>query len=49
MPQFIVEYTDNIKADYSSGVLSLHIPVHESAKPRKVSISSSDTPHQLTT
>ena len=41
--------TDNIQADYTSGVLSLRIPVHESAKPRKVSISSAETPHQITT
>ncbi len=41
--------TDNIQADYTSGVLSLRIPVHESAKPRKVSISSAETTHQITT
>jgi len=41
--------TDHIQADYTSGVLSLRIPVHESAKPRKVSISSAETPHQITT
>ncbi len=39
--------TDNIQADYNSGVLSLRIPVHEAAKPRKVSISSADTPHKI--
>lgn len=42
--------TENIRADYNSGVLSLQIPVHEAAKPRKVSISSADTrSHQITT
>jgi HSP20 family protein len=33
---------DNIEADYTAGVLTLAIPVHEAAKPRKVSISSQD-------
>lgn len=32
--------TDNIEAGYVDGVLTLHIPVAESAKPRKVSIST---------
>jgi len=41
--------TDNIRADYISGVLSVQIPVHESAKPQKVSINSAETPHQITT
>ena len=30
--------TDNITADYDSGVLRLHIPVAEKSKPRKISI-----------
>jgi HSP20 family protein len=34
---------ENIQADYSAGVLTLAIPVHEAAKPRKVKISSQDT------
>jgi HSP20 family protein len=34
---------DNIEADYTAGVLTLAIPVHEAAKPRKVSITSQDT------
>ena len=34
---------DNIQADYTAGVLTLSIPVHEAAKPRKVKISSQDT------
>ncbi|MBO0693984.1 MAG: Hsp20/alpha crystallin family protein [Acidimicrobiaceae bacterium] len=41
--------TEHIKADYSAGVLTLTIPVHEGAKPRKVAITSSDTERQLTT
>ena len=32
--------TDNIEAGYVDGVLTLQIPVAESAKPRKVSIST---------
>ncbi|MGJ5723424.1 Hsp20/alpha crystallin family protein [Brevibacterium sp. H602] len=32
--------TDNITASYDTGVLSLTIPVAESAKPRKIAISS---------
>ena len=39
--------TDNIQADYTSGVLSLRIPVHESAKPRKVSVTNSDSAQQI--
>ena len=38
---------DNIQADYSAGVLTLRIPVHEAAKPRKVEITSSDRAKQL--
>jgi HSP20 family protein len=34
---------DHIEADYSAGVLTLTIPVHEAAKPRKVEITSSDS------
>jgi HSP20 family protein len=36
--------TENITADYTAGVLTLRIPVLEAAKPRKVAISSQDTP-----
>jgi HSP20 family protein len=32
--------TDRIEASYSSGVLSLRIPVAEKAKPRKITINS---------
>jgi HSP20 family protein len=38
---------DQMKADYTAGVLTLTIPVHEAAKPRKVEITSQDT-KQLT-
>jgi HSP20 family protein len=38
---------DHINADYSAGVLTLTIPVHEAAKPRKVEITSSDRAKQL--
>jgi HSP20 family protein len=38
---------DHIEADYSAGVLTLKIPVHEAAKPRKVEITSSDRAKQL--
>lgn len=32
--------TDHIKAGYDAGVLTLRIPVHERAKPRRIAISS---------
>jgi HSP20 family protein len=35
--------TDNMSADYTAGVLTLSIPIHEAAKPRKVEITSQDT------
>jgi len=35
---------DNVTADYTAGVLTLRIPVREAAKPRKVAISSKDSP-----
>jgi HSP20 family protein len=41
--------TEDIQASYSGGVLSLRIPVHEAAKPRKVSVSSAETPQHITT
>jgi HSP20 family protein len=34
---------DHMTADYTAGVLTLAIPVHEAAKPRKVEITSQDT------
>lgn len=39
---------ERIEADYSAGVLSLTIPVHEAAKPRKVEITSGDRAKELT-
>ena len=33
---------DHIEADYTAGVLTLAIPVHEAAKPRKVAITTQD-------
>jgi HSP20 family protein len=38
--------TDRIEARYREGVLSLHIPVAEKAKPRKISIGRDDG-HQM--
>jgi HSP20 family protein len=35
---------DKVTADYTAGVLTLRIPVLETAKPRKVAISSKDQP-----
>lgn len=32
--------TDNIRADYEAGVLTLHIPISEKAKPRKIEIAA---------
>ena len=39
--------TEHIRADYAGGVLWLQIPVHESAKPRKVAVGSAETPQQI--
>jgi HSP20 family protein len=33
---------ENISADYTAGVLTLTIPVHEAAKPRSIQVTSSD-------
>lgn len=40
--------TDNISASYESGVLALRIPVAETAKPRKIEISSGDESKSIT-
>jgi HSP20 family protein len=40
--------TDNIAADYASGVLTLTIPVREAAKPRNIQITSSDDRQAVT-
>ena len=39
---------DQIAADYSAGILTLTIPVHEAAKPRNIQISSHDDRKQVT-
>src|ERR1700746_231624 len=39
---------DKIAADYAAGVLTLTIPVRESAKPRNIEITSSDTKQAVT-
>jgi HSP20 family protein len=33
---------ENVNASYEAGVLTLHIPIAERAKPRKISISNTD-------
>jgi HSP20 family protein len=38
--------TENVGASYSSGVLTLRIPVAEQAKPRKIQISGEDNDRQ---
>jgi HSP20 family protein len=38
---------DHISASYDAGVLTLRIPVAERAKPRKISISTGDTPKEI--
>ena len=38
--------TESVGASYSSGVLTLRIPVAEQAKPRKIQISSKDSDRQ---
>jgi HSP20 family protein len=39
---------DHITADYTAGVLTLTIPVHEDAKPRTIQVTSSDTRQAVT-
>lgn len=39
--------TENIKASYDAGVLTLRVPVAEQAKPRKISISGGGEPRQI--
>ena len=38
--------TDHIDAGYEAGVLTLRIPIAEKAKPRKISISNTESGHQ---
>ena len=40
--------TDSIGADYSAGVLTLTIPVHEQAKPRTIQITGHEDHKQVT-
>src|ERR1700749_1370753 len=39
--------TDRIEASYNEGVLRLHIPVAEKAKPRKITIDHGDRAHAI--
>jgi HSP20 family protein len=39
--------TEHIEANYDAGVLTLTIPVHQAAKPRKVAVTSGDKAKQL--
>jgi HSP20 family protein len=39
--------TERITADYDAGVLTLHIPVLEKAKPRKIEITSVDRAEEV--
>lgn len=39
--------TERLEASYDNGVLSIHVPVHESAKPRRVPISVADGEKQM--
>ena len=38
--------TDHIDASYDAGVLTLRIPIAEKAKPRKISITNTDSGHR---
>lgn len=40
--------TDKIEASYRDGVLSLHIPVAEKAKPRKIAAGRGEAPRAVT-
>jgi HSP20 family protein len=39
---------DNIAADYSAGVLTLSIPVHEQAKPRSIQVTAHEDRKKVT-
>ncbi len=39
--------TEHVEADYKDGVLTLRVPVHEAAQPRKVAIASGSRPKEL--
>jgi HSP20 family protein len=39
--------TDNVKASYDAGVLTLRIPVAEKAKPRKIEIETKGAKQEI--
>jgi HSP20 family protein len=39
---------ERIEASYDAGVLTLRLPISENAKPRKIEISGSKSPQQIT-
>lgn len=39
--------SEHIRAGYDAGVLTLRIPIAERAKPRKIAISTEDTPKEI--
>jgi HSP20 family protein len=39
--------TDNVKATYDGGVLTLRIPVAEKAKPHKIQVEAKEAPRQV--
>ncbi|HEY8702211.1 MAG TPA: Hsp20/alpha crystallin family protein [Arthrobacter sp.] len=39
--------TENVKASYDAGVLTVRIPVTEQAKPRKIEIETKEAQHQI--
>lgn len=39
---------DNVSADYSAGVLTLTIPVHEQAKPRTIQVTGHEDRKKVT-
>ena len=41
--------SENIRAEYDSGVLTLSIPVAEHAKPRRIEVTARSDQHQLST
>jgi HSP20 family protein len=38
---------DTVTADYADGVLTVHLPLAEKAKPRQIRISATAGPHQI--
>ncbi|MFD7282290.1 Hsp20/alpha crystallin family protein [Streptomyces sp. NPDC059862] len=39
--------TERVDAAYDAGVLRLHVPIAEQAKPRKIAITGGNTPKQI--